>query len=65
VLKSLYPATKETIMSTNRNVDQNTPSAPLPSEEQNAGANREPDKESQWTSTPTPDTTTSPTIKNN
>jgi hypothetical protein len=52
-------------MSTNRNVDQNTPSAPLPSEEQNAGANREPDKESQWTSTPTPDTTTSPTIKNN
>ena len=51
-------------MSTNRNDDQQTPTEPLPVEEQNGSANREADRESPGTSFPAPETTTSPWIKN-
>lgn len=57
--------TLETIMSMTGNENPNTPAPPLPADDGKGASNSEPVQESELTSTPVPNTTTNPTIKNN
>ena|GEM_PF-3333267 len=52
-------------MSKTSNENQNTPTTPLPVENENGGETSEPDQESELTRVPAPNRVTEPSIKNN
>ena len=55
----------ENIMSMTGNENQREPSAPLPEDGENGGVDSEPMQEPERVSSPSPNTTTVPRIKNN
>jgi hypothetical protein len=57
--------TLEIVMSKTRNESQDTSATPLPADDENALATSEAEQESELTGTPSSNTATSPSIKNN
>ncbi|MGB5939719.1 MAG: hypothetical protein WBG81_09830 [Rhodanobacter sp.] len=57
--------TLETDMPKTSHESQDAPATPLPADDENVLANSEPEQESALVRTPSPDTATRPSIKNN